>query len=440
MKKQLTAFAALAVAALLATTGCSSGSSGGGNTVAAASQPANPADLKANLTYSIWGSTQTEAAKQIITDFNKTYPNVHINVQTASSADYWTKLQTQASSNTLPDVFWMNGPNFQLYASNGKLQPLTGLIENKKIDPANYPKTLVDLYSWNGAQYGAPKDFDTIGIYINKKMFQDAGVAIPGDSWGSSWTWDEYNSAVEKLSATMKPQGKFAVAADVTGAQETYYNTIAEAGGDVISPDGKKSGYDTPETIKGLEFWSNQIAKGYLPTLAQQADTPALNRFISGQAAMLWGGDWRATQVFGSPMGEDVIAVPLPKDKKAATIIHGLSNVISAKTPNLAAAEAFVTYLAGKDAAVTYAKMAGIIPAFNGTQDTFLSVAPNGNLKVFLDGAGTDYAVPYPVSKNTSAWANQESTLLAPGFSGGVPMSDAAKKMADAMNAALAKE
>ena len=183
MRKQLFAIA-LATTVAASVAACSSGSSGSGaKQSAAASQPSNPADLKANITYAIWGSNETAAADKIVADFNKTYPNVHVSVQTAPYGSYWTKLQTEASSKTLPDVFWMNGPNFQLYASHGMLQPMTGLTGSKKIDPADYPASLNKLYTFNGVQYGAPKDFDTIAVLVNKQLFTQAGVPLPKAGW-----------------------------------------------------------------------------------------------------------------------------------------------------------------------------------------------------------------------------------------------------------------
>lgn len=437
MRKNLLAIAAVGTTAALSLAACSSGSSGSaaGQTKAAA-QPSNPKDLKADITYAIWGSNETAAAKKIVAGFNRTYPNVHVSVQTAPYSSYWTKLQTEAKSKTLPDVFWMNGPNFQLYAANKMLQPMTGLIDGKKIDPAAYPSSLNKLYTYGGVQYGAPKDFDTIAVLVNKQLFTAAGVPLPK----AGWTWADFHDTVDQLRAQLKPQHKFAVDADlVNGGQQTYYNTIAQAGGYVISPDEKKSGYDTPAGVKGLKFWSDLVADGSMPTIAQQADTAGLNRFLSGSVAMFWDGDWDIKQIADSPVGKNLTVVPLPKDVKQATIIHGLANVISSSTSHRAAAEAFVTYLSGKDAAVTWAKEAGVIPAYTGGQQDFLKVAPNANLQVFLDGA-KNYAVPYPVSKNTDVWANAEGTILPPGFSGKQPMDAVAQQMADAMNKALAKE
>ena len=67
------------------------------------------------------------------------------------------------------------------------------------------------------------------------------------------------------------------VVAGVVGAnlegQENFYNTIYQAGGYVVSPDGKQSGYDDPKTIAGLKFWTDLIAAKESPSLKQMTDT-----------------------------------------------------------------------------------------------------------------------------------------------------------------------
>uniref|UniRef100_UPI0012F97FA9 extracellular solute-binding protein n=1 Tax=Sedimentibacter sp. B4 TaxID=304766 RepID=UPI0012F97FA9 len=71
---------------------------------------------------------------------------ITINIDVVGTKDYWTKMQTAVSAGSGPDVFWMNGPNFALYASNGTLAPL----DSSLVDTSNYPKALVDLYSLDG--------------------------------------------------------------------------------------------------------------------------------------------------------------------------------------------------------------------------------------------------------------------------------------------------
>lgn len=423
---------AAAVGVALLASGCSTSPSGG-SAGSSTSYKAPDKSLSANITYGVWDQTQVKAIDANIAGFNKEYPNIKVNVNVTPYADYFTKLQTQASSSTLPDLFWLNGPNFQLYASNGKVEPITGEVKAGAIKLSNYSSALDDLYSLNGVQYGVPKDFDTIGVWVNKALFAEAGVALPKDGW----TWSDFQTAAKTISEKLKSKGVYGGAGGMDG-QTTYYNTIFQAGGDVISSDGKKSGYDSTAAQSGIDFWTQLIASGGSPTIQQLTDTTADQWFTSGKLAMYWGGSWARTEVGSSPIAKDVQVYPLPVGKTQATVIHGVSNVVAASSKNKAAAQALQVYLASKAAQTQQGNMGAVIPAFTGTQTAFASSEPGVNLQVFLDAV--KYAKPFPVSKNTAAWNALEAAQLPAAFSGGKSVTSVTDGLASQMNALLAKE
>ena len=418
-----TAVAASAVLALATSTAAcssnasssSSGSAGGG---------------KVSLSYGVWDATQVPAMQKIIAAFEAQNPAITVTIQQTPWTDYWTKLQAAASGGSAPDVFWMNGPNFQLYAANNVLRPLTDTDPHP--DTSVYPPALAKLYQYKNVQYGLPKDFDTVGLWYNKALFDAAGVAYPT----ASWTWSDFQAAAKKLTDPAK--GVYGVGANLEG-QENYYDTIYQAGGSVISADGKKSGYADPATVAGLKFWTDLVAAKESPSLKQMTDTAPLNLFESGKLAMYWGGSWDAKEFSGNDATKNGVDVaPLPAGVKKATIIHGLANVVFAHTSHPAQAEKFAAFLGSQQAAQIEADTGTVIPAYNGTQQSWVKAYPQYHLQSFLDQLPD--AVPYPISKNTAAWNTLETTELTKAWDGSEPIDKAAGDLATAMNAALAKE
>ena len=422
------------LAALLA--GCSGSdpapSSTASNTSASTGYTAPSSDLAADITYAFWDENQRAAIEANLVGFNELYPNIKVNLDVTSWEGYWTKLTTQASSDTLPDLFWLNGPNFQLYASNDKVLPITDVVAAGAIDTANYPTSLVDLYNLDGVQYGVPKDFDTIGLWYNKTIFEQAGVDVPTNDW----TWDDLSKAANAISSALSSEGIYGVAAGMDG-QTTYYNTIFQAGGYVISDDGTTSGYSDAATQEGLQFWTDLIASGASPSMTQLTDTPAQLWFTSGKTAMFYGGSWARTPIADSEIGQEVNVVALPAGKQEATAIHGVANVVAANSKNVEAAQALQVYLASQEAQQQQGDLGAIIPAFNGTQAAFATSYPGVDLQVFLDQAAT--AKPLPVSKDSSAWNALEASLLPEAFSGAKPVKEVGDDIANQMNAFLAK-
>ncbi|KRE70432.1 ABC transporter substrate-binding protein [Paenibacillus sp. Soil750] len=388
---------------------------------------------KVTLTYGTWGAAADKSTTKVIEMFNSAHPNIEVKLETTPNKQYWQKLETAAIGETLPDLFWMNGPNIVKYGSNGILMPITDLIKSNALDMSKYPKALVDLYTVNGKNYGVPKDFDTPGLWYNKALFDAAGVKYPD----ATWDWNSVAEAAKKLTDPAK--GVWGIAATLDN-QSGYYDTILQAGGYIISEDKKSSGYDKPEAIAGLKFWTDLInVQKVSPTMAQMTDTEGLDMFKAGKVAMIAEGDWNAADFAATDYLKGKFDVaPLPKNKKSAVIIHGLGNVISAKTKHPKEAAEFLKFLGSKEAAEVYASQGTVIPAYEGTQDTWVKSIPGVNLQVFIDQL--KIAVPYPVSKNTSAWASEEAKIFTKAWAGAISAEEAGKQMAALMNEKLAAE
>lgn len=119
----------------LALTACSGGSGGGGTAPEAA-----PESGPVTLSYGLWDQNQVPAMQKIADEFHTANPNVTVKIQVTPFRQYFTSLQTAATGGSAPDVFWMNGPNIKLYASNGILLPLDQAIKAGNLTWATTPR------------------------------------------------------------------------------------------------------------------------------------------------------------------------------------------------------------------------------------------------------------------------------------------------------------
>lgn len=394
-------------------------------------ESASSAQQPVNLRYMIWDKNQAPVMQQIVTRFEKSHPTIHVEIQVTPYTDYWTKLETAATGGSAPDLFWMNGPNFVKYASNGILMPLDDQIRSDNVNLGNYPSSLVTLYTLNGKHYALPKDFDTVGLWYNKSLFDAAGVKYPD----ASWDWNTLQQAASKLTNSSK--GVWGIAAQLTD-QEGFYNTIFQNGGYVVSADKKSSGFNTPQAIGGIQFWLDMLKNHSSPTLAQMTDTAPLALFESGKVAMLYAGSWDAIEFSQNQYTKDKVDVAvLPKGVKRATVIHGLGNVIYANTRYPKEAWEFLQFLGSKDAAQLEAQTGTVIPAYNGTQDSWVKSYPNLHAQALLDELS--YAVPYPTSQNTTQWQDVQNKVLTQVWAGQISLTSGAQQIAQQMNQILAQ-
>lgn len=432
MKKVLaTSVATLAAFTLLV--GCSSGGTPQTQEPSSAnpsSDSGEPSGEEVTLTYGVW--SQEETMEKVVAAFEADNPNIKVELQVNPWNDFWTKLQVGAQGGTAPDAFWMLGDRFQVYAANDQLLPLDDAISEAGIDLGVYPQALIDLFTYEGTHYGLPKDFDTIGLWYNKEIFDAAGVAYPTDQW----TWADVRSAAKEL--TDADSGVYGIAAPVN-RQEGFYNTIAQAGGHVISEDGKTSGYDNAATQEGLQFWVDLQTDGSSPTLQQLADTEAVAQFENEAVAMYYGGSFYASRFYeNEALRSKVDVTVLPTGKERGTVINGIQNVGFANSKHPEELKKFLTYLGSEQAAIIQAESGEVIPAYENTQAAWVDSMPEFNLQIFLDQ--TVDGVIYPVSANTSVWNAFEDAALPAAWDGSVTVKEAADSLAEQMNKALADE
>src|SRR5437660_1008366 len=81
-----------------------------------------------------------------------------------------------------------------------------------------------------------------------------------------------------------------------------------------------------------------------------------------------------------------------------------------------------------QQAAEIQAATGTVIPAYNGTQTSWVKSTPNFHLQSFIDELA--YSVPYPVSKNTAAWDDAETKILTQVWAGQTSLDAGASQLA----------
>lgn len=385
---------------------------------------------RTTLSYGVWDVAQVPGLQKVIDAFEKQNPGISVRMELTPWSSYWTTLKTAMRGGTAPDVFWMNAVNLQLYASSGVLEPLSGHIESDRTPVDRHPGALVKIYAYQGTQYGIPKDFDTIGLWYNKALFDKAGIKYPD----ATWTWDDVRDAAAELT---DPRARVHGMAAEMDRQGQLYPAIHGAGGYVLR-DGR-SGFGDERSIEGLRYWTDMIDRGWSPPQSAMVESKGRNRYWSEKTAMYYDLSAMAGQMYAVPALKDHGGVAvLPKGRERATIIHGLANVISAKSRKKEAAWKFVHFMAGREAAEIQASAGVTISSYEGTQGAWLKSMPEFDLKHFIEMQ--EYAVPYPSSKNTAVWENLQYPLLGAAFSGKGGIESAARTLGEQMDRALKEE
>ncbi|TDE90061.1 sugar ABC transporter substrate-binding protein [Occultella glacieicola] len=319
----------------LAVTACSQGSASNDDPTDAEGS----GDGQTTLTYMNFSSNggNEENLALVVDAFEADNPGITVEVETFPYDDYFTVLQTAVAGGTEADVFELNYENFVTYALNGSLAPLEG------VDEAAYKPSLLEAFQLDGTQYGLPESFSNVVLFYNADLFEAAGVEPPT----ADWTWADERAAAEALTDTAT--GTWGDYQPISFHE--FYKVLAQNGGEFLSEDRTEATFASPEGIEAAE-WLVEKSGTVMPTTADGAGTPDFdtNLFTSGQLAMWHTGIW----MFGPLADVDFawdIAVE-PGNTENASAMFSNTAVVSARSANTDAAQAWAEYLTSSEAMV----------------------------------------------------------------------------------------
>ena len=415
--------------------GCGSSGSGDSSSGDSSDKKSESGSGDVELSVTIWDSNQEPGLTEIMNDFTEK-TGIKTKVSVVKWDEYWTLLESGASGGSLPDVFWMHSNESQRYMSNDMLLDLTDKIaESSEIDPANYPEDIWGLYTYDDKYYAVPKDIDTIALWYNKKMFDEAGLEYPT----ADWTWDDVTEAAKKL--TKDDGSQYGLCLRNDNNQAGYYNLIYDNGGYIINDDKTKSGMDDPKTVEAMEMLEGWIKDGVLPPIETMSENGEDVLLESGKVAMVPQGSWMIAAFRDNEYtAENCDCVELPKSAttgRRASLYNGLGWAAAANTEHPDEAWQLIEYLGSKEAQEKQAELGVTMSAYTGTSEAWAKSA-NFNLQAYINMMDDMEIRPY--SRSTVTWENKNSEILKSVYSGDKTMADACKEMAEQMNESLAEE
>ncbi|MFC4184183.1 ABC transporter substrate-binding protein [Saccharococcus thermophilus] len=387
---------------------------GGGDEKAANQDASGNSGKKVEVTLAGWGGNPVEQKllQQTLDEFEKKHPNIKVKLEVISD-QYMDVIKTRLMGGEGPDVFYLDAFEAPALIETGALEPLDKYVTND-FDINDFEKPLLDAFKGkDGHIYGFPKDYSTLALFYNKKMFKEAGVEVPK-------TWDELREVAKKLTKGTKVYG-FGVAPELA---RLYY--IAESkGGKVVTND--KASFADPKVVEALQPIVDMHLKD--KSAAQPSEVGANwggEMFGQGKAAMVIEGNWAIPflQETFPKLEFGTAEVPTINGKKA-TMAYTVAYVMNKDSKNKKAAWELISYLTGKEGMKIWTSKGYALP-------TRKSVAAElGYDKDPLRAplvAGASYATVWQKGKNLPIITNNFNNQFVSAFLGQRPLDEALKE------------
>ena len=398
----------------------------------------NESNGDGKLVFQIWDAGQKAGMEKLTEAYMEEHPDVKIEVQATGWDEYWTKLEASATSNSMPDIFWMHSNQMYKYADNGILADCSDIVDANSFSDIS----IANAEGSDGKVYGVPKDKDLVVLVYNKEIFDQAGVAYPDDTW----TWDNLTEASEKIYEQTGKYGYMAYAHDQIG----YWNFVYQNGGEILNEDGTKAEYTEKATSDAIKYYINLQNNDWCPTQEQFANTSATEQFFSGQGAMFFAGSWDLANfcsTYTDMNGKWDVAVlpkcPNPESGDGRAVIsNSVSYATAAEGKNKDTAMDFLKFLASEEGQKIQGESGVAIPAYNGLEDTWVNTFAENGYDIHPENIIPmfDYSVKYVNNPSRPSWEPKVEQTVLDIYAGNTSVDDGIQNMQDIVTEAIAED
>ena len=335
-----------------------------------------------------------------------------VDIKTGDALGGLDKLSLDNQSGKAPDVMMAPYDRVGGLGNDGQLAEVT-LNKDSKTD-----KTTESLVTNGGKVYGAPAVIETLVLYYNKDLLQEAPKTF---------------GELEELAKDSKydfagEEGKnTAFLADWTNFYYAY-GLLSGNGGYVFGKNGtdpKDIGLNNQGAIDGIEYaktWYAKWPKGLQDT--KGAANFIQTQFQEGKTAAIIDGPWKASSLKEAKVNYGVATIPtLPNGKAYSAFGGGKAWVIPAGANNPEAAQKFVDFLTTTDQQKAFYDKTNEVPA--NTEAREYAVGKNDELTTAVVKQ-FENAQPMPnISEMSTVW-DPAATMLFDAVSGKKSAKDAA--------------
>ena len=308
----------------------------------------------------IWSPADKESIENWWTDriaeWNKENPDIQVSREAIDRSDsyaYDNKVATAVTSNDLPSIFFVDGPQVSYYAANGIIVPLNDYFSDD--DLKDFVPSTVAQCTYDGKLYAISATESSVAFYYNKDYLKECGVDVAdldSRTIDNPITWSELEEIAKKCT-TDKYVGTHIIMDHGEGLPYALEPMYISEGKDYISADGSEAdGYvKSKEAVKTTTFLADLIAKGYANV------EPISDEFLNGACATMIGGSWDvATLENNADFDWGVTYYPVSDDtKKAVSPCGDWSAAISKDCNNVEGAGKFLQWLMSTDNVASYA-------------------------------------------------------------------------------------
>jgi multiple sugar transport system substrate-binding protein len=299
------------------------------------------------------GAVEDDLLRQVIASFEQKYPNIKVKY-TPLGGDYDATMLAKFAAHKPPDVFYVNGHVFPVWVPQGVLASLTPYVKKFHFNTKPFFPRLLNGFKYKGQQYGFPKDWGPLAMFVNTDMLKQAGAKVPTN-------WATLRSAAQKLksSGAVPANGTPICLSDDWARLFAFVYQNGYTGGIM------RSSSITGPKVRGAANYYTNLWKSGLAKRPQDvgADWNG-DGFMKKKCAIAFEGTWLIPGLKELPDVHYKIAA-LPKNKTRGNLAFTVSYSIGKDSANKSLGWTLLTYLTGRAGMKKWTSLGLSLPSRN---------------------------------------------------------------------------
>ena len=227
-----------------------------------------------------WTGPDGAKALAIVRAFNVANPDVRVRMQRIDWGTYYNKLFVAGIAGRAPEVFVLHTSSLRRFAEAKFIQPLDALLQKTKFPVSDLDANVFAATHIEGASYGLPVDMHMVGVFYNKKLFADAGIAAPPKNRS------EFLTAARAMTAGSGAEKRWGYA--VVTPSQMAMALMSQFGGHIFTPGFDRCVLNSPQNRNALQFCVDLIQKEKVAPPLDGGDPWVA--FRQGRVGMVWAG------------------------------------------------------------------------------------------------------------------------------------------------------
>ncbi|WP_431801016.1 ABC transporter substrate-binding protein [Halobacillus andaensis] len=338
-------------------------------------------------TISMWVQTSKESPEgevmfDTVQQFNDEYEGIYeaeieFIPRSGGGGGYEDKVNAAVSTETLPDVLTLDGPNTAAYAEADIIAPIGKYLSDKD----DFLPSIIEQGTYEDELYAIGYSESGVGIFYNKDMFEEAGIDLDSlPTVEDPWDWNQFMDLSKKLTETFDTP---AIDMGLDDKSEWLMYAFApflwSQGGQVVSEDGEQAAgvFNNEDGVKAMSFIQEMQNKNYTTI------SPSENGFETGKYPMMMSGSWSIQMLETSYQDIDYDIMPYPVSPDTNELVSPTGSwqyAMSTSAENEEAAGALIDFLTTTEALVDISLGNTVLPArYSAAEELEDQVTPQMN-------------------------------------------------------------